>query len=69
MKLEEFYSKYANTPIAFRYQMLNWKELGKMSLTDLYNEVEKIQRKTFDDRLRLEKLLKEADSFWEKTNE
>ncbi len=66
MKLEDFFQKYANTPIEMRFQVLNWKGFGSMTLYQLFKEVENINEKTRADRIRQQELIDVAETFWEK---
>ncbi len=66
MEIEEFYQKYANTPIEFRFQVLDCNGFGNMSLYQLFKEVEDINEKTRANRERQQKLINAAKSFWER---
>lgn len=57
MKLHEFHQKYANTPLKERFNVLDFKELGMMTLNDVYQEVKKIEDKIRPDEIRIGKLL------------
>lgn len=64
MTNEEFFSKYANTPIELRFQVLDWNRLGSMTLYELFKEVEDINQHTRADKLRQQKFIEAAEAFW-----
>jgi len=66
MKLEDFYHKYANTPIEIRFQVLDWNGFGSMTLYQLFKEVENINERTRADKERQQKLIDAAEGFWQK---
>ena len=66
VKKEEFYGKYANTPMSKRFELLSndySSSLLGMTLHDVYEEVKKIDDKLRSDVIRREKLLIEVEKF------
>ena len=45
MKVEEFFAKYANTPLKDRFVAVNYQEFGLMTLHDIYKKLTKIEDK------------------------
>ena len=63
MKKEEFYAKYANTPLEARLACLSNAyndTLSGMTLSDVYKEISAIDDKLRSDEIRREKLLDSA---------
>jgi len=44
MKLHEFYQKYANVPLAKRLIPINFIEFGTLTLHDIYNHLNKLEK-------------------------
>lgn len=66
MKDEEFYKKYANTPIGDRFIRLNFIEYGNMTLADLYQEFEKLGNEIRPLKLKQQALKEIAENFWKR---
>ncbi len=58
MKIEEFYSKYANTPIGQRQIML---DMSHETLLDLFKEIESLEAAIFPLRIWQNELLERAE--------
>lgn len=66
MKDHEFYSKYANTPLGKRLELLSndyTSPLLGMTLNNVYQEIKKIDDKIRPDIIRKEKLLGAVEKF------
>jgi hypothetical protein len=58
MQKNEFYFKYANCKLDDKLKILNFNELGMMTLNDVFTEIKKIDDKIRPDIIRQEKLLR-----------
>jgi hypothetical protein len=65
MRLHEFYLQFYNTPIKDRFKVLDFNELGIMTLNTLYEEVSKIEDKIRPDKIRQQKLIDNAAKIFE----
>ena len=66
MKDNEFYREYANVPLEKRLDLLSndyTSPLLGMTLSDVYQEIKKIDDKIRDDLIRKEKLLEAVEKF------
>lgn len=64
MPTNEFFSKYANTPLKDRFTVLNFTELGDMTLASLYKEVQRLEDEMRPLRIEQDKLIRAAETFW-----
>lgn len=63
MQTHEFFHQYANTPLADRFKMINFVELGSMTLNDVYQRVKAIEDKIRPDVIERDNLIRHADWF------
>lgn len=66
MKKEDFYRKYANTPLARRSEILSSAAnslLQGINLKRVYREIKDIDFKLLNDEIRREELLKAVEPF------
>ena len=64
MKEEEFYRKYANTPLGKRYDIISFEKSGKMTINDVYVQMIKLGDQIRPLNIEQEELLKLADIFF-----
>jgi Holliday junction resolvasome RuvABC endonuclease subunit len=67
MKTNEFYSKYANTPINKRLIKLNFIGMN-MTLHEIYERLHELEKQIRPQQCEIEKLLMEADFGFSKLN-
>lgn len=60
MKTNEFFAKYANTPMNLRFTPISFKDGGDTTLNDVYNRISKLEDQMRPMRIEEEKLLKLA---------
>ena len=63
MKLHEFFGKYANTPLDKRDKVLNFNNLGLMTLNDVYQRLKDISNELRPKEIERDKLLDEVSKF------
>lgn len=64
MKIHEFFSQYANTPLSERFIPLNFKESGMQTLHNLYEEIKTLEDSMRPAKIREEELLERAGEFY-----
>ncbi len=64
MKVNEFFAKYANTPLKHRFVTLNMNKAGMTTLTDVYRELQQIEDKIRPDIIREQQLLELAETYY-----
>lgn len=65
MKIHEFFSKYANTPLSKRFVPLNFNEGGMQTLHDIYEELNSLEKSIQPTVIREEELLRRAEKGFE----
>ena len=63
MKTHEFFGKYANVPLAKRGKVLDFNNLGLMTLHDVYVRIKELEDKMRPDRIERDNLLSEVEKF------
>lgn len=63
MELSEFHRRYANVPLEKRDKILNVKESGLMSLSEVYREVQRLQDSIRPVQIEIEELIDLATPF------
>ena len=64
MKKEEFYKKYANTPIGNRYEAINIIKYGLLTLAGIYKRIKEIDDELRPTEIERQKLLNIAEDYY-----
>lgn len=65
MELNEFYAKYANTPLGDRFQLIEMSESDPLTLNEIYKRVEELDNEMRPKRIEQDRLINKAVDFWE----
>lgn len=60
MKSHEFHHLYANVPLAKRFMIINSRELGMMTLTELCHRIKTLEDEIRPKQIEIERLLRVA---------
>jgi hypothetical protein len=60
MRVNDFFQKYANTPLALRNTPLSFKDGGDTTLNDCYQRIKELENEMLPMRLEQDKLMKLA---------
>lgn len=65
MKVEQFFARYANTPLIRRFTTINCFKHGLLTLNDVYAQIHALEDKMRPMRIEQDKLIKIAEEFYE----
>lgn len=66
MKINEFFAKYANTPLSLRFTPISFREGGDMTLEQVHKRVKELEDQMRPMRIEEDKLIKLASIVLEK---
>lgn len=66
MKKHEFFAKYANTPLSLRFVPIDFNKGGNMTLSNVNDEMKRLEDQMRPMKIREDELLKLASSILER---